>query len=125
MTKNTKTSTIDPHRIRFRMRIVRDDEIAIGPGKVDLLEAIASEGSISGAARRMSMSYRRAWLLLDQMNRSLSTPATVSAMGGQAGGGCMLTSVGEEIVRLYRDIERQALIASAPQIEALDKLLKR
>jgi molybdate transport system regulatory protein len=110
--------------VRFRMRITQADTIALGPGKVSLLEAVREHGSISAAARSMNMSYRRAWLLMDELNRALASPATVSEHGGQSGGGSMLTPVGEEIIRLYRSIEDRAAAVCAPEIEALLKLVK-
>jgi molybdate transport system regulatory protein len=120
-----KTSTSAGPEVRFRMRIEQAGAIALGPGKVALLEAVMEHGSISAAARSLAMSYRRAWLLMDELNRSLESPATVSEHGGQSGGGSVLTPVGEEIVRLYRDIETQAYAACSDQIAALTKLLKR
>src|SRR5579863_4635406 len=102
--------------VRFRMRIRKGETIALGPGKVALLEAVRKHGSISAAARSLDMSYRRAWLLIDELNRSLQSPATISEQGGQSGGGCVLTPVGESIVRLYRDVETQAQAACATQI---------
>jgi molybdate transport system regulatory protein len=111
--------------VRFRMRIMQEDTIALGPGKVSLLEAVREHGSISAAARSLNMSYRRAWLLMDELNRALTSPATVSGHGGASGGGSVLTPVGEEIVRLYRDIERRAAAACAPEIDALTKLVRR
>jgi molybdate transport system regulatory protein len=110
--------------VRFRMRITQADTIALGPGKVSLLEAVREHGSISAAARSMNMSYRRAWLLMDELNRALESPATVSEHGGQSGGGSMLTPVGEEIIRLYRGIEARAAEVCAPEIDALLKLVK-
>ena len=107
------------------MRIRHADAVAIGPGKIDLLEAVREHGSISAAARTLGMSYRRAWLLIDELNRTLKSPATTSETGGTAGGGCVLTPVGEKIVRLYRDIEIEAASACATQISALTKLIKR
>jgi molybdate transport system regulatory protein len=111
-------------KVNFRMRITQDDTIALGPGKVSLLEAVREHGSISAAARSMNMSYRRAWLLMDQLNRALESPATVAEQGGQSGGGSVLTPVGEEIIRLYRSIEARAAKVCAPEIEALVKLVK-
>jgi molybdate transport system regulatory protein len=111
--------------VRFRMRIRQAESVAIGPGKVDLLEAVQKHGSISAAARSLGMSYRRAWLLIDELNRTLKSPATVSEAGGAAGGGCVLTPVGEKIIFLYRDIEEQAARTCAPQISALTRMMKR
>jgi molybdate transport system regulatory protein len=120
-----KTSSNTPLEVRFRMRIEQADAIVLGPGKVALLEAVKEHGSISAAARSLTKSYRRAWLLMDELNRSLKSPATVSEHGGQSGGGSLLTPVGEEIVRLYRDIETQAYAACSTQITTLTKLVKR
>lgn len=113
-----------PTEVRFRMRIMKGETIALGPGKVALLEAVRKQGSISAAARSLDMSYRRAWLLIDELNRSLKAPATISEQGGQSGGGCVLTPVGESIIRLYRDVEAQSAAACAEQIASLTKLLK-
>ncbi|SAK81666.1 ModE family transcriptional regulator [Caballeronia hypogeia] len=113
-----------PAEVRFRMRITKGETIALGPGKVSLLEAVRKHGSISAAARSLDMSYRRAWLLIDELNRSLKSPATISEQGGQSGGGCVLTPVGESIVRLYREVEHQAEAACAQQIASLTDLLK-
>jgi len=110
-------------QVQFRMRIRKGETVALGPGKVALLEAVREHGSISAAARSLEMSYRRAWLLIDELNRSLKSPATVSEQGGQSGGGCVLTPVGEEIIRLYRDVEAQARHACARQIAALTRLM--
>jgi molybdate transport system regulatory protein len=113
-----------PAEVRFRMRIRKGEHIAIGPGKVALLEAVHAHGSISAAARSLQMSYRRAWLLIDELNRSLQSPATISEQGGQSGGGCVLTPVGEDIVRLYRDVERIAAQSCGEQIASLVGMLK-
>jgi molybdate transport system regulatory protein len=127
MTKpaNEKRTSATQPEVRFRMRIRQADAIVLGPGKIALLEAVKKHGSISAAARSLAMSYRRAWLLMDELNRSLESPATVSEHGGQSGGGSVLTPVGEEVIRLYRDIETQAHAACSAQIGALKKLVKR
>ena len=106
------------------MRIRKSDSIAIGPGKVALLEAIVEQGSISAAARSLNMSYRRAWLLIDELNKALTSPATTSEHGGKQGGGSVLTPVGADIIRLYREIEEHAYQAGKKQIAGLTKLLK-
>jgi molybdate transport system regulatory protein len=120
----TDTAADQPAQVRFRMRITKGEMIAVGPGKITLLEAVREHGSISAAARSLDMSYRRAWLLIDELNRSLKSPATVSEQGGQSGGGCVLTPVGEDIVRLYRDVERRAQEACEAQIASLTALIK-
>jgi molybdate transport system regulatory protein len=108
---------------QFRLRIKYGDEIALGPGKIAILEAIAETGSISAAGRKLGMSYRRAWLLVDQMNQYFKEPVVQAATGGAQGGGTTLTATGAEIIRLYRMIEQQANTQSASLLEALtDKL---
>ncbi len=120
----TSTPPATPPVVSFRMRIRRGDTVALGPGKVALLEAVREHGSISAAARSLGMSYRRARMLIDELNRSLKSPATVSEQGGPSGGGCVLTPVGEEMVRLYRDSERRAEASCARQIAALTKFMQ-
>lgn len=111
-------------RARFRLRITHGEDIALGPGKIFLLEAIRDHGSITEAARQIGMSYRRAWLLLDEVNRMMKKPATMSAHGGQSGGGSVLTPEGEEVIRLYRAIEAQAEEACAENIRQLVKMVR-
>jgi molybdate transport system regulatory protein len=107
-----------------RLRVVLKRDIAIGPGKADLLESIAATGSISAAARRMGMSYKRAWLLVDTMNRCFRSPLVEAAKGGQAGGGARLTAAGAEVLRRYRAMEKRAATASADDLARLKRLLR-
>ena len=109
---------------QFRLRIRAGDQVAIGPGKVALLESVAQTGSITGAARALGMSYRRAWLLIDEMNRCLREPAMTTSAGGPHGGGAALTPVGEEIVRRYRAVESGAHRATRSEIAALARLIR-
>jgi molybdate transport system regulatory protein len=109
--------------VQFRFRIYRDDTVAIGPGKVALLEAIAETGSISAAARQVGMSYRRAWVLIDEVNQALRSPAVSTVAGGAHGGGTALTSVGKEVIKHYRAIESTARVAAASDISALKRLI--
>ena len=109
--------------VRFRLRITAGGVIAIGPGKIALLEAIAATGSITSAAKLLGMSYRRAWLLLDALDRSLKTPAVDSAKGGSAGGGSVITDVGWQVMALYRQIEATAASACAADTKELLALL--
>lgn len=101
----TKNKSATGARMRTYLRIMLDDEIAFGPGKADLLEAIRDTGSISAAGKRLGMSYRRAWLLVDAMNRCFRAPLVETAAGGVAGGGAHLTQSGEEVVDQYRALE--------------------
>ena len=101
------------------------DFIAIGPGKIGLLEAIARTGSITSAARELGMSYRHAWLLLHELNRSLSKPAADSAMGGRRGGGTELTDTGRRLIAIYRRIETVATSRCRGDIKQLVGMLAR
>lgn len=112
-------------RIQFRLRITKGADIAVGPGKIDLLEAIAKTGSITAAARKLRMSYRRAWLLVDTMNRCFKDPVVAAAVGGKRGGGAQLTAAGKRAVRHYRRGERMAAKASKAELRALLGLLRR
>lgn len=110
---------------RFRLRISAGETVAIGPGKIALLEAIGETGSLTAAAKRLDMSYRRAWLLLDDLNRSLKKPAVESAIGGQHGGGSRLTDTGRALIAHYRGIEATASESCAAEIRKLFALLAR
>ena len=114
----------DP-KIQFRLRVVLGDDIAVGPGKVDLLEAIGETGSITAAARTLGMSYRRAWLLVDTMNRCFDAPVVIAEAGGASGGGARLTPTGAEVVRRYRRMETKAATAGAHDLAALAALLRK
>jgi molybdate transport system regulatory protein len=104
---------------RLKVRIDFDDERAIGPGKIELLELIDALGSISAAGRRMKMSYRRAWLLVDALNRCFREPLVASKAGGAHGGGATLTPAGCAVVRHYRAVESAAQTAGAAHMEGL------
>ena len=109
---------------RFRLRIGADRELALGPGKVALLEAIRETGSISAAGRKLGMSYRRAWLLVDALNRAFRRPVITTATGGREGGGTELTTTGLEIIRRYRKVEALASAAAEKEIQAIGKLMR-
>ncbi len=111
-----------PVDARFRLRITRGDEIVVGPGKVDLLEAVAREGSITAAAKALGMSYRRAWLLVDTMNRNFRSPVVAAGAGGAQGGGAALTPLGVEVVERYRRIEVTAEKVTAEDLRRLKAL---
>jgi molybdate transport system regulatory protein len=91
--------------LKVKAQIMCGDEFAMGPGKADLLDAIAREGSISAAGRALGMSYRRAWLLVDTMNRCWSQPLVEAVAGGGQGKGAHLTPQGREVLAAYRALE--------------------
>lgn len=98
----------DGHALKIKVQLFCGDEIAMGPGKADLLEAIARERSISGAGRALGMSYRRAWLLVDTMNRCWREPLVATTPGGAIKGGARVTPFGEEVLHRYRALLKQA-----------------
>lgn len=106
-----------------RLRILLGSGIAIGPGKADLLQAIAQTGSISAAAREMGMSYRRAWTLVEVMNRSFRAPLVETLTGGSGGGGAQVTEFGADILARYRAMETKAAIAVAPEMKSFARLM--
>jgi molybdate transport system regulatory protein len=107
------------------IRIDLASGLRIGPGKVALLEAIQATGSISAAARSLGMSYRRAWLLVEDLNNGLLEPVVTTESGGRHGGGASLTAVGERVIALYREIESQASSSASSQFHALGILARR
>jgi molybdate transport system regulatory protein len=111
--------------VRLTVRIDFGAERALGPGKIRLLEAIGATGSISQAGRALAMSYRRAWLLVDDMNRCFRAPVVTTQGGGRRGGGATLTPFGRELIEKYRAIEAQATAAAGAQLRALETALRR
>ena len=109
-------------RLSIRIDLASGDRI--GPGKIALLEAIRSTGSISAAARLLGMSYRRAWLLVEEINDALREPAVTAETGGRSGGGAALTGVGEKIIALYRAIEANARSSARAEFRAIGKLVR-
>jgi len=101
------------------VRIDLDPEGRIGPGKIQLLEQIHACGSISAAGRAMEMSYKRAWDLVDEINRICRHPAVARQTGGKNGGGAALTPFGLSLVARYRKIERDAASAVRKELLAL------
>jgi molybdate transport system regulatory protein len=102
-----------------RLRIVLEPEIAIGPGKADILEAIEETGSIAAAGRSMDMSYKRAWHLVETMNRCFKSPLVEASKGGRAGGGARLTELGHEVLARYRRMEMLTARVIEPEMAAL------
>jgi molybdate transport system regulatory protein len=110
--------------IRITARVIAKGERAFGPGKADLLERIASEGSISKAAKSMEMSYSRAWQLVDAMNNAFRKPLVEPKTGGKKGGGAALTKAGEEMLSLYRKMEEKLASDAEVFFPEFEKRLK-
>lgn len=107
-----------------RLRIMSRKEIAFGPGKAALLALVARTGSIGEAARRMDMSYMRAWSLIQTMNACFKKPVIQTVRGGHERGGAELTATGQHVLGLYQKMEKAALKAIQTDWRTLQKLLR-
>lgn len=112
-------------KVGARLRVVVEPDIAIGPGKADILEGIKETGSIAAAGRRMGMSYKRAWLLVDTMNHCFRTPLVETSRGGRARGGATLTPAGELVLACYRRMESCTQRAIATDMVTLRGYVRR
>jgi molybdate transport system regulatory protein len=110
-------------RLILRMRVLCGEEIALGPGKADLLALVGKTGSIRVAAERMGMSYMRAWTLVKTMNACFREPLVVTSRGGKNQGGAVLTTTGRTALKLYRGLEKESSKACAETWQRLGKLL--
>jgi molybdate transport system regulatory protein len=107
-----------------RLRVLVGSQIALGPGKVALLEALRETGSITAAAKSLEMSYMRAWTLIRTMNRCFKEPLVSATHGGpRGGGGAVLTPAGHDALALYREMDLQCSRAAAPAWKQMQKLL--
>lgn len=104
---------------RITLRVDFDDNAAIGPGKIALLEKMLESGSLSQAARELDMSYRRAWQLLDTMNRIFRTPLVKTSIGGAGGGGAVLTELGQSVITAYRSFEEETNARAASHFRSV------
>ncbi|MDG2002313.1 MAG: LysR family transcriptional regulator [Novosphingobium sp.] len=124
----TEHSTAKPDaapELKIKLQIYCGKEIAMGPGKADLLEAIAREGSISAAARALGMSYRRAWLLVDTMNRCWSEPLVETGPGSPGRAGAHVTGLGASVIAAFRKMQDRALgLRDAGEWEGLREMLR-
>lgn len=117
-----RTLSTSPLNAKTRFRVQIKHAVAIGPGKADVLQAIAETGSIAEAGRRLGMSYQRVWSLVRAMNGDFVEPLVLTQRGGTAGGGAGLTDTGKKVLTVYRAIERdaeQAVTKRLPQLLAL------
>ena len=111
-------------RKEFHLRVHVSPSLSFGPGKAQLLAALADTGSISAAAKAMRMSYRRAWLLLDELNTQFAKPLVSKSKGGRGGGGgATLTEAGHQVLKLYRAMDAKAAKAIAPSLTKMRRLV--
>lgn len=120
-----KTRQKSTAQLRAQLRVMLGDEIAFGPGKADLLDAIRATGSISAAGKKMGMSYRRAWLLVDAMNRCFQQPLVDTAKGGANGGGTQLTELGIHVLEHYRTLQKEVASITDKHFANLKPLLRK
>ncbi|WP_020166721.1 MULTISPECIES: winged helix-turn-helix domain-containing protein [Methylotenera] len=109
----------------LKIRIALGKSIAMGPGKADLLDAIDAHGSISAAAKQMKMSYRRAWELVDVMNKCFNQPLVISSPGGVNGGGAQLSEFGRTTLKSYRDLVAKSSLAAQVELDQILSNIKR
>ena len=107
-----------------RFRVVCGKNIALGPGKVELLGFLLETGSLNKAAQRMNMSYMRAWMLVNQMNKCFREPVVIAERGGRTGGGMKVTETGRRAFTLYRKIESTTRNSTAASWRSFQKLLR-
>lgn len=108
----------------LRIRILFGEDAMLGPGKADLLQHIRQTGSISAAGRAMSMSYKRAWSLVEEMNSAFREPLVDTTRGGASGGGARLTAAGETVLENYRKLEEVMAEAGAARLNLLHSMLR-
>jgi molybdate transport system regulatory protein len=114
-----------PERLGPHLRIVLGREVAVGPGKADLLEGIQDTGSIAAAGRRMGMSYKRAWYLVETMNACFRAPVVEAVKGGPGGGGARLTPLGLKVLGAYRRMQAKTTAAIARDLGQLQAEVSR
>jgi len=110
--------------LKLKAQLFCGEEIAMGPGKAALLEAIIQHGSISAAGRALGMSYRRTWMLVDVMNRSWVEPLVETEVGGRRGGGARVTETGHAVLAAYQALMDEIGAAAEPRISALAELMR-
>ncbi|MSQ18157.1 MAG: LysR family transcriptional regulator [Betaproteobacteria bacterium] len=124
-TRNPVRKTSRAPLARLHLRIHLGPEVALGPGKADLLEGIEATGSIAAAGRQLGMSYKRAWVLVDTMNACFRTPLVAAAKGGKTGGGAALTPLGAQVLTAYRRMQERAARAVTDDVDRLRRHLLR
>ncbi|MFY0712675.1 LysR family transcriptional regulator [Seonamhaeicola sp. NFXS20] len=110
------------YKIKSRIWIEADNNVLLGQGRVQLLKAIEETGSLSKAAKSLNISYKKAWTLLDSVNKSAKKPVTINSIGGKGGGGAELTEYGKSLINAFDDINKSCWEFLDEQVEKI-KLL--
>ncbi|GAA4884757.1 winged helix-turn-helix domain-containing protein [Flaviramulus aquimarinus] len=110
------------YKIKSRIWIESDDNVLLGEGRVTLLKAIDKMGSLSKAAKSLNISYKKAWQLLDSVNKSAKKPVTINTIGGKGGGGAELTEYGKSLVKAFDEINRNCWAFLDKQLEKIELL---
>jgi molybdate transport system regulatory protein len=118
-------SDTSPKSILLRPHVAIGDDITFGPGKIELLRKVGEGHSISAAARALGMTYKRAWALVDTLNRGFASPVVETSAGGKGGGGARLTPLGEQLVARYLALEAKINSSVEAEIAAVDELVER
>ena len=120
--KKSRLATPPPDHPWLKMRVMLGNGAYMGPGRADLLQGIAETGSIAAAGRRMDMSYRRAWLLVEALQQEFGGAMVTTVIGGKRGGGAQLTPLGQSVLQQYRHIVAQCELAVAAELKAMEAL---
>ncbi|MEO7386027.1 MAG: LysR family transcriptional regulator [Gammaproteobacteria bacterium] len=110
-------------KVSCQVRIMVGNGLGMGPGKAAMLRAIRETRSINAAGKKFGMSYRRAWLLVEEMNNLFDAPLVTARRGGAGGGGAEVTGLGERVMKSYSDLEQ--LVTKSPQFRAISRMLQQ
>jgi molybdate transport system regulatory protein len=110
------------YKIKSRIWIEFDNQVLLGQGRVNLLKAIEEKGSLSQAAKLLNISYKKAWGLIDSVNKSAKKPVTITSTGGKGGGGATLTAYGKSIIEAFDDINKNCWAFLDEQLEKIERL---
>jgi molybdate transport system regulatory protein len=110
------------YKIKSRIWIESEDKVLLGEGRVHLLKAIQEMGSLSKAAKSLHISYKKAWQLLDSVNKSAKKPVTINSIGGKGGGGAELTEYGKSLVLVFDEINKDCWEFLDKQLEKIERI---
>ncbi|WNH12766.1 winged helix-turn-helix domain-containing protein [Thalassobellus suaedae] len=110
------------YKIKSRVWIEHDNHVLLGEGRVQLLKAIEATGSLSKAAKSLNLSYKKAWNLIDSVNKSAKKPVTLNSTGGKGGGGAELTDYGKSLIKVFDDINKNCWNFLDKQLEKIEAL---